>query len=199
MPTELQARDAAQEGRECLFDLLQATQELAADALAASSQGEGTAPPQQTPLPAPGDRGSKSTAGSGCNSANEVQLALLRIDHMHDRGRYWRRVGCAWACQLLQPNAWRWPRGSLTGCWSSCFHLALQALGSVVCFGSQSTPAPLNRRRIVRKWCIELGLGGRLLFRGQLILALLEGPPGDVRECLVRWRTQPVDVDSKGR
>lgn len=51
----------------------------------------------------------------------------------------------------------------------------------------------------MRRWCGELGLGGRLLFLGALILVLLEGPSTAVRQCLARWRTHNVDVDSKGR
>lgn len=53
--------------------------------------------------------------------------------------------------------------------------------------------------RTVRRWCGELALSGRLLFLGGLILAVLEGPPEDVKECLAYWRTRSVDVDSKGR
>ncbi|GAB4819828.1 hypothetical protein N2152v2_006874 [Parachlorella kessleri] len=53
--------------------------------------------------------------------------------------------------------------------------------------------------RAVRRWCGELALTGRLILAGSLVCVVLEGAPDDVRECLARWRTRCVDVDSKGR
>lgn len=55
--------------------------------------------------------------------------------------------------------------------------------------------------RLIRRWACELGLSGRLLFCGSspIILILLLGAAGDIKEFLLRMRTRNVDVDSKGR
>ena len=37
------------------------------------------------------------------------------------------------------------------------------------------------------------------MIAGSLIWVLLEGTHSNVRECLARWRTRSVDVNSKGR
>ena len=52
--------------------------------------------------------------------------------------------------------------------------------------------------RTICGWAEELGLSGRLLFLGALILLLIEGPTSATREYLLRARTRPVDVDFKG-
>ncbi|XP_072033773.1 RWD domain-containing protein 3-like [Amphiura filiformis] len=49
------------------------------------------------------------------------------------------------------------------------------------------------------KWAEDLQLGGRLMFYNHLILVLLEGLTTEVKEFIVRLRTQRVDVDSAGR
>jgi hypothetical protein len=53
--------------------------------------------------------------------------------------------------------------------------------------------------RTLADWAAELGLEGRLVFNEALIIVLVHGIDGAIREFLLRARTRPVDVDSKGR
>lgn len=59
--------------------------------------------------------------------------------------------------------------------------------------------AKTSYTRILRQWASALGLAGRLLFAGRVILLLLQGPRDRVKEYLVLQRTSKVDVDSSGR
>jgi len=53
--------------------------------------------------------------------------------------------------------------------------------------------------KLIKKWVVELGLGGRLLFAHKFILILLQGHSLDIKEYVIRNRTTNVDVDSRGR
>nr|KAF6304956.1 RWD domain containing 3 [Pipistrellus kuhlii] len=59
--------------------------------------------------------------------------------------------------------------------------------------------AKASYTRTLRHWASALGLAGRLLFAGRVILLLLQGPRDRVKEFLVLQRTSKVDVDSSGR
>jgi hypothetical protein len=52
---------------------------------------------------------------------------------------------------------------------------------------------------LIAGWATSLGLCGRLIFVGRLILLYLRGRDSAVREYLRLHRTTPVDVDSDGR
>ncbi|XP_023604853.1 RWD domain-containing protein 3, partial [Myotis lucifugus] len=53
--------------------------------------------------------------------------------------------------------------------------------------------------RTVRQWASALGLTGRLMFMGRVILLLLQGHRDRVKEYLVLQKTSKVDVDSSGK
>ncbi|XP_077981258.1 RWD domain-containing protein 3-like isoform X2 [Glandiceps talaboti] len=53
--------------------------------------------------------------------------------------------------------------------------------------------------KIITSWVAELKLTGTLLLQGHLILLILQGQQSDLKEYMVRHRTQKVDVDSNGR
>ncbi|CAH1776001.1 unnamed protein product [Owenia fusiformis] len=53
--------------------------------------------------------------------------------------------------------------------------------------------------KTIKKWVDQLGLQGRLIFQGKLILILLQGHKESIKEYLTLQRTVNVDVDSKGR
>ncbi|XP_066209264.1 RWD domain-containing protein 3 isoform X1 [Saccopteryx leptura] len=53
--------------------------------------------------------------------------------------------------------------------------------------------------RAVRQWASALGLTGRLLFAGKVILILLQGLRDSIKEYLVLQKTSKVDVDSSGQ
>ncbi|ELK30704.1 RWD domain-containing protein 3, partial [Myotis davidii] len=53
--------------------------------------------------------------------------------------------------------------------------------------------------RTVRQWAAALGLTGRLMFMGRVILLLLQGHRDRVKEYLVLQKTSRVDVDSSGK
>lgn len=59
-----------------------------------------------------------------------------------------------------------------------------------------------NKTRYIKtitRWIDELNLNGRLFFSSYLILILLTGETGNVREYLRRHKTCNVDVDSSGK
>ncbi|BFZ16334.1 hypothetical protein BsWGS_19373 [Bradybaena similaris] len=56
-----------------------------------------------------------------------------------------------------------------------------------------------NYIKLIKKWTVELGLTGRLIFCDRLIFILLQGTSQAVREYIVLNRTTKVDVDSKGK
>lgn len=60
-----------------------------------------------------------------------------------------------------------------------------------------------NRQKYLKhlkKWSEELGVGVSLfILKGTRYVVLLEGDKGDVDQYLVNWKTQCVDVDSKGK
>lgn len=155
-----EAAGAPSGGQECLYPLAEAAMQQLQAALEAGQQraqdtaGRGTGQPTAQPGAGEGTM-APAAGGGGSSRAGCIQLALLRLDHMHARAAY---------------------------------------------------------SRTLRRWAGELGLGGRLLFssgggRGlagaagaaPIILILLEGSAGDVKEFVVRLRTRNVDVDSKGR
>lgn len=53
--------------------------------------------------------------------------------------------------------------------------------------------------KLIKKWVLELGLVGRLIFCQRLIFILLQGNQKAIKEYIVRNRTTNVDVDSKGK
>uniref|UniRef100_A0A2C9LKW3 RWD domain-containing protein 3 n=1 Tax=Biomphalaria glabrata TaxID=6526 RepID=A0A2C9LKW3_BIOGL len=53
--------------------------------------------------------------------------------------------------------------------------------------------------KLIKKWVLELGLTGRLLFCNKLILILLLGDAKNVKDYIIRNKTINVDVDAKGR
>ncbi|XP_054421072.1 RWD domain-containing protein 3 [Pteronotus mesoamericanus] len=53
--------------------------------------------------------------------------------------------------------------------------------------------------RAVRQWAAGLGLTGRLMLMGRVILILLQGRRDDIKEYLVLQKTCRVDVDSSGK
>ncbi|XP_045672829.1 RWD domain-containing protein 3 [Phyllostomus hastatus] len=53
--------------------------------------------------------------------------------------------------------------------------------------------------KAVRQWAADLGLTGRLMFLGRVILLLLQGRRGDIKEYLVLQKTCRVDVDASGK
>ncbi|XP_078500251.1 RWD domain-containing protein 3 [Lissotriton helveticus] len=53
--------------------------------------------------------------------------------------------------------------------------------------------------RTVEKWASDLSLSGRLMFMGKLILILLQGEKGRIKEYMVLQKTSKVDVDSCGK
>ena len=83
----LQASAAAREGRECLFELLTAAQEMAAEAHARTAGAPGRAK-------GPSGRSCSGAAGPEqeevCAQARGLRLVLLRLDHMRDRKGYCR-------------------------------------------------------------------------------------------------------------
>ena len=54
--------------------------------------------------------------------------------------------------------------------------------------------------KTIKAWCRELGIHGRVIFQGRLILLLLEAAGKDSLITYLCWhRTRPVDVDTAGR
>ncbi|XP_033007465.1 RWD domain-containing protein 3 isoform X2 [Lacerta agilis] len=53
--------------------------------------------------------------------------------------------------------------------------------------------------KTVEKWCADLKLTGRLMFMGKMILILLQGDRGSIKEYLLLQKTSKVDVDSSGK
>ncbi|XP_038649838.1 RWD domain-containing protein 3 [Scyliorhinus canicula] len=53
--------------------------------------------------------------------------------------------------------------------------------------------------RSIEKWTSDLGLAGRLMFMGKLILILLQGQRKAIKDYLVLQKTSKVDVDSSGK
>ncbi|XP_071505727.1 RWD domain-containing protein 3-like [Diadema antillarum] len=53
--------------------------------------------------------------------------------------------------------------------------------------------------RTLQGWASDLSLTGKILFVDKLILVLLEGQQKNVKEFVLRLRTQKVDVDSSGK
>ncbi|NXF97205.1 RWDD3 protein, partial [Eubucco bourcierii] len=53
--------------------------------------------------------------------------------------------------------------------------------------------------RTVEKWASDLGLTGRLMFMGKIILILLQGDRNNIKEYLILQKTSKVDVDSSGK
>ncbi|XP_060064764.1 RWD domain-containing protein 3-like [Ylistrum balloti] len=53
--------------------------------------------------------------------------------------------------------------------------------------------------KTIQNWCTELGLEGKLLFQGKLILILLQGPQSKIKDFIIRQKSVRVDVDSRGR
>ena len=67
---------------------------------------------------------------------------------------------------------------------------------------------PIGYMRLLRRWCEQLGVGGRLLQSGTQsskavrksnVYLLLHGPTAELKSFLQRLRTQNVDVDRSGR
>lgn len=116
---------SAAEGRECLSEAIQVMLESLArqDELGKQPEASSTQQAPQQDLP-------------------PLALALLRLDHMRNKGAY---------------------------------------------------------TRTIKAWAKELGLTGRLVFQGLLILIVLEGESSDVAQYILRQRTQVVDLDSHGR
>lgn len=73
----LQAAAAGAEGRECLFDLLQAAQELVQQGLAGAKAERKDAQP-----------GAGASLRSGAADEDALRLVLLKLDHMRDRRGY---------------------------------------------------------------------------------------------------------------
>ncbi|KAM7054152.1 RWD domain-containing protein 3 isoform 1-T1 [Molossus nigricans] len=53
--------------------------------------------------------------------------------------------------------------------------------------------------KTVLRWASDLGLTGRLMFMGKVILILLQGHRDTIKEYLVLQKTSKVDVDSSGK
>ncbi|XP_069126904.1 RWD domain-containing protein 3-like [Argopecten irradians] len=53
--------------------------------------------------------------------------------------------------------------------------------------------------KTIQNWSTELGLEGKLLFQGKLILILLQGPQSKIKDYIIRQKSVCVDVDSRGR
>ncbi|XP_011678718.1 RWD domain-containing protein 3-like [Strongylocentrotus purpuratus] len=53
--------------------------------------------------------------------------------------------------------------------------------------------------KTITSWCAELGIVGRIFFVEKLILILLEGHQDNVKDFILRLKTQKVDVDSNGK
>ncbi|NXX46715.1 RWDD3 protein, partial [Tricholaema leucomelas] len=53
--------------------------------------------------------------------------------------------------------------------------------------------------RTLEKWASDLGLTGRLMFMGKIILILLQGDRNNIKEYLILQKTSKVDVDSSGK
>ncbi|XP_069823833.1 RWD domain-containing protein 3 [Dendropsophus ebraccatus] len=53
--------------------------------------------------------------------------------------------------------------------------------------------------KTIEKWMSDLGLSGRLMFMGKLILILLQGDRSHIQDYLLLQKTCKVDVDSSGK
>ena len=148
-------------GQECLYPLLEAALEAAQQALEAQRQAALQQQAQQQAQQAQ-QRGQEREAGGRT-------MALLKLDHMHDRASYSRTIR-RWAAEL-----------GLGG------RLAFCGGGG----GGGTKPGGSGGG--------GGGGGANSGGASGIILILLEGGAAGVQEYLLRQRTQLMDVDSRGR